>query len=133
LTIPAMKRSGFSGEYAAGVEATASSGGSITPPIMGTAAFLMVSFVGVPYSEIAIAASIPALLYYLGIFTQVDAYSARRGLRGVVRSALPKCLGTLLRGWSYVTALAALPFLPVAYRREAQAPFTIAAALLVYT
>src|SRR5690606_32703024 len=61
LTIPAMKRSGFSGEYAAGVEATASSGGSITPPIMGTAAFLMVSFVGVPYSEIAIAAAIPAL------------------------------------------------------------------------
>lgn len=133
LTIPAMKRDGFSGEYAAGVEATASSGGSITPPIMGTAAFLMVSFVGVPYSEIAIAAAIPALLYYLGIFTQVDAYSARRGLRGVTRAELPKFLITLLRGWPYVAALAALTFLLVVYRREAQAPFIIAAALLLYT
>ncbi|WP_185994582.1 TRAP transporter permease [Nocardioides campestrisoli] len=133
LTIPAMKRSGFSGEYAAGVEATASSGGSITPPIMGTAAFLMVSFVGVPYSEIALAAAIPALLYYIGIFTQVDAYSARRGLRGLKRSELPRFFTTLLHGWPYVTALAALTFLLVVYRREAQAPFIIAAALLVYT
>lgn len=133
LTIPAMKRSGFSGEYAAGVEATASSGGSITPPIMGTAAFLMVSFVGVPYSTIAIAAAIPAFLYYLGIFTQVDAYSARRGLHGLRRSELPRFLPTLLRGWPYVTALVALTLLLVVYRREAQAPFIISAVLLAYT
>lgn len=133
LTIPAMKRSGFSGEYAAGVEATASSGGSITPPIMGTAAFLMVSFVGVPYSTIAIAAAIPAFLYYLGIFTQVDAYSARRGLRGLRRAELPRFLPTLFHGWPYVTALVALTLLLVVYRREAQAPFIISAALLAYT
>src|SRR5690606_9373133 len=129
----AMKRSGFSGNYAAGVEATASAGGSITPPIMGTAAFLMVSFVGVPYSTIALAAAIPAFLYYLGIFTQVDAYSARRGLRGLLRGELPSFLPTLLRGWPYLGALAGLTLLLVMYRREAQAPFIIAGLLLLYT
>lgn len=131
LTIPAMKRSGFSGKYAAGVEATASSGGSITPPIMGTAAFLMVSFVGVPYSTIALAAAIPAVLYFLGIFIQVDAYSARRGLRGESRAQLPRLLPTLVRGWPYLAALVGLIALLVLYRREAQAPFIVVAALLV--
>ena len=82
LTIPAMKREGFSPTVAGGVEATAASGGSITPPIMGTAAFLMVAFVGVPYLDILVAATIPAILYFLGIYLQVDGYAARRGLGG---------------------------------------------------
>lgn len=133
MTIPAMKKSGFSGKYAAGVEATASSGGSITPPIMGTAAFLMVSFVGVPYSTIALAAAIPAVLYYLGIFTQVDAYSARKRLRGLPRAQLPKLLPTVIAGWPYLAALVGLTTLLVAFRREAQAPFLVVAALLAVT
>lgn len=133
MTIPAMKKSGFSGKYAAGVEATASSGGSITPPIMGTAAFLMVSFVGVPYSTIALAATIPAVLYYLGIFTQVDAYSARKRLRGLPRAQLPKLIPTVLGGWPYIAALVGLTALLVIYRREAQAPFIVVAVLLAVT
>ncbi len=132
LTIPAMKKSGFSGEYAAGVEATASSGGSITPPIMGTAAFLMVAFIGVPYGEIAVAAAIPALLYYVGIYTQVDAYAARQRLRGEARSALPHLGRTLLAGWPYLAALAVLMYLLIAVGNEAQAPFWVVGALLAY-
>jgi TRAP transporter 4TM/12TM fusion protein len=71
-TIPAMRRSGFSAPFAAGVEAVASSGGQLTPPIMGAAAFLMVEFVGVPYIEVIKAAIIPAILYFLAVFVMVD-------------------------------------------------------------
>lgn len=130
MTIPAMKQAGFSGRYAAGIEATASSGGSITPPIMGTAAFLMVSFVGVPYSEVALAAAIPALLYYVGIYTQIDAHSGKAKLSGVPRSELPKLLPVLAKGWPYLIALAGLIALLVIYKNEAQAPFIIVAGLL---
>lgn len=131
MTIPAMKRGGFPGRYAAGVEATASSGGSITPPIMGSAAFLMVSFLGVPYATIALAAAIPALLYYVGIYTQIDAYAWKTGLRGIPRAELPRFLPVLRAGWHYVAALAALVLLLVYVRNESQAPFQIAAVLIV--
>ncbi|TWH20408.1 TRAP transporter permease [Prauserella rugosa] len=130
MTIPAMKRAGYSGTYAAGIEATAATGGSITPPIMGTAAFLMVSFLGIPYSEVALAAAAPALLYYLGIFTQVDAHAARTGLRGEPRSSLPKAGAILRTGWPHLLALAALIGLLVWRGDEAQAPFLAAGLLL---
>jgi TRAP transporter 4TM/12TM fusion protein len=130
MTIPAMKKTGFSGRYAAGIEATASTGGSITPPIMGAAAFLMVSFVGVPYSEVALAAAIPAVLYYLGIYTQVDAYAARAGLAGENRADLPKMGRVLAAGWPFLFALALLVFLLIWQRQEAQAPFYVVAAML---
>jgi TRAP transporter 4TM/12TM fusion protein len=131
MTIPAMKRSGFSGKYAAGVEATASTGGTITPPIMGTAAFLMVSFVGVPYTEIALAAAIPAVLYYLGIFVQIDAYSAKSGLRGVRPALLPRMGAVLVAGWPYLAALVGLIAILMVYQNEVQAPYFIIAFLLV--
>ena len=132
MTIPAMKRSGFHPRYAAAVEATASSGGSVTPPIMGAAAFLMVAFVGVPYVEIAIAAIIPAFLYYVGIFIQVDAYSAKSNLKGIPRAELPKLLPVLKMGWPYIAALAGLMVILVVYQREAQAPFLLVAVILAY-
>ena len=131
MTIPAMKRSGFSGRYAAGVEATASTGGTITPPIMGTAAFLMVSFVGVPYTEIALAAAIPAVLYYLGIFVQIDAYSAKTGLRGVRPALLPRIGNVLVSGWPYLAALVGLIAILMVYQNEIQAPYFIIAFLLI--
>lgn len=131
MTIPAMKRSGFSGKYAAGVEATASTGGTITPPIMGTAAFLMVSFVGVPYAQIALAAAVPALLYFLGIFVQIDAYSAKSGLRGVRRDLLPRFGGVLLNGWPYLVALVGLIVILIVYKNEVQAPYFVIGFLLV--
>lgn len=131
MTIPAMKKGGFSARYAAGIEATASTGGSITPPIMGTAAFLMVSFLGIPYSEVALAAAIPAVLYYIGIYTQVDAYSARAGLVGEDRADLPKVGRVLRAGWPSILALVLLVLMLVVRRQETQAPFIVVAAMLV--
>lgn len=131
MTIPAMIKSGFSPKTAGAVEATASSGGSITPPIMGTAAFLMVSFVGVPYTQIIIAAAIPAFLYYLGIFLQVDGYAAMRGLRGTRKDLLPKFLASLVSGWPYIAALAMLTAMLFLSGSESQVPFWVVGLLLV--
>lgn len=130
MTIPAMKRAGYTSRYAAGIEATAASGGSITPPIMGTAAFIMVSFVGVPYAEIVLAAAIPALLFYVGIYVQVDGFAARRGMKGESRDHLPRLLATVRQGWPYLLALALLTFLLVVQKQEAQAPFITVVVLL---
>ncbi|GAB3518082.1 TRAP transporter permease [Arthrobacter monumenti] len=131
MTIPAMIRSGFAPRFAGAVEATASSGGSITPPVMGTAAFLMISFVGVPYKEILIAAAIPAVLYYVGIYLQIDAYSAKKGLTGLDRSQLPRFKAVLASGWPYVAALVLLTGLLIV-TTETQAPFWVAGALVLY-
>lgn len=131
MTIPAMIRSGFAPRFAGAVEATASSGGSITPPVMGTAAFLMISFVGVPYKEILIAATIPAVLYYLAIYLQIDAYSSRRALVGLPKSELPRFGPVMAAGWPYVASLVLLTGLLV-ITSETQAPFWVAGALVVY-
>ena len=131
MTIPAMVRSGFTPRVAGAVEATASSGGSITPPIMGTAAFLMVSFVGLPYTDILVAATIPAFLYFLGIFLQIDAYSALRGLRGAPRHLLPSLSRSLVQGWPYICALALLTVLLFVLDSEAQVPYWVIGALLL--
>ncbi|MBJ3778532.1 TRAP transporter fused permease subunit [Acuticoccus sp. 2012] len=91
FTIPAMERYGYPKDYAAGVEAVASTGGSLTPPIMGAAAFLMAEVTGIPYVEIMIAAAVPALLYYLAVLFMVDLEARKRGLAlsgGSAQSAL---------------------------------------------
>lgn len=89
MTIPAMKKNGMEKEYAAGVEACASTGGVLLPPIMGSTAFVMATFLNVAYTTVALAATIPALLYFFGLFVQVDAYAARKGLVGTPREELP--------------------------------------------
>lgn len=89
FTIPMMKKNGFEDEYAAAVEATASTGGAIMPPIMGSTAFVMAELIGVPYSSIAAAAIIPAILYFLSVLFAVDIYAAKNGLKGVPREQLP--------------------------------------------
>jgi len=96
ITIPLMKRSGFPPHFAAGVEAVASTGGQIMPPIMGAAAFVMAEFLGVSYGQVVIWALIPAVLYYVACFSAVHFEAKRRGLTGVPRSELPK-LGQVMR------------------------------------
>lgn len=130
MTIPAMVKSGFGRRTAGAVEATASSGGSITPPIMGTAAFLMVAFVGVPYTEIIVAAAIPAFLYFLGIFVQIDGYAALHGLSGTRKDLLPKLGGSLIAGWPYLAALALLTVMLFTSGAESQVPFWVVGLLL---
>ncbi|RDV02287.1 TRAP transporter permease [Undibacter mobilis] len=96
ISIPLMKRSGFPAHFAAGVEATASTGGQIMPPIMGAAAFVMAEFLAVSYGQVVIWAIIPAILYYVACFAAVHFEAKRRGLLGLPRSELPR-LGETLR------------------------------------
>ena len=96
ITIPMMKKTGYRAEFAAAVEASASTGGQIMPPIMGAAAFLMAEFLGVSYAEVATRAILPAVLYFLGIFIAVHLEAKRSGLKGIPRSELPK-FGALIK------------------------------------
>ena len=96
VTIPMMKKTGYKPEFAGAVEAAASTGGQIMPPIMGAAAFLMAEYVGVPYSNIIVRAILPAILYFLGIFICVHLEAQKLGLKGISRDQLPK-FGKLIR------------------------------------
>lgn len=108
LTIPNMKRLGYPGHFAGGVEAAASAGGQITPPIMGAAAFIMAEFLELPYTTIVIAAIFPALLHYVGVFAVVHLMARRLGLQGLSKDALPQ-LGAVWRdGWANIVPLVGL-------------------------
>lgn len=131
ISIPAMKKTGFPARYAAGTEACASTGGVLMPPVMGTTAFVMASFLGRPYLEIAAAAAIPSLLYYFGLFIQIDAYAARHNLKGIPREQLPSIWETMKEGWYYLFVFALLIFLMMFLRQETWAPFYATALLLV--
>lgn len=110
VTIPLMKKTGFKPWVAAGVEAAASSGGQIMPPIMGTASFLMMSFLAVPYTYIIKSAIIPALLFYVAILASVYFYSVRVGAVGLDRSLIPKMKEVLIRkeGLTFVSSFTIL-------------------------
>jgi len=95
FTIPMMKKYGFKDYYAGAVEAVASSGGQITPPIMGAAAFIMADLTGIPYIQIAKHALIPAILYYICVFTQVHLRAKKNGLKGLPSKELPNLWGVL--------------------------------------
>jgi len=131
VTIPAMKRTGFRPEDAAAVEANASSGGVLTPPVMGAVAFVMASVLGTPYVYVAAAAAVPAFLFYLSLFLQIDAYAAKYGIRGLPRVELPSLRASFKEGWFYMLAFGLLIFLLVYLRQEALAPFYATALLLV--
>ncbi len=108
LTIPAMKKVGYQPHFAAAVEAASSTGGQITPPIMGAAAFVMAEFLAIPYLDICIAAAVPALMHYVGVFTIVHFEAKRTGLRGLTDEQMPR-LGRVLRdGWPTIIPLVVL-------------------------
>jgi TRAP transporter 4TM/12TM fusion protein len=138
LTIPMMKKTGFKPEAAAAIEAVASTGGQIMPPIMGAAAFVMAEFLGVSYTTIMIAAAIPALFYYGALFAAIHFNAVRTGLRGIPRDELPilgqivwrqghlflpvvGLLGLLLYGYTatYAAIIAAALVVPVSWLRPA--------------
>ncbi|MBI4319325.1 MAG: TRAP transporter fused permease subunit [Chloroflexi bacterium] len=111
FTIPLMKKLGYKPEWAAAIEAVASHGGGLTPPIMAASIFLMVDFIGVPYGAIALAAAIPAFLYYVGLFTQVHFEAKRLGLKGMPREDIPRLGPALLGIWPVAAGVAVLVFL----------------------
>jgi TRAP transporter 4TM/12TM fusion protein len=131
LTIPAMRRIGFSAKYAGGIEACASTGGVMMPPIMGATAFIMADFLNVAYVDVALAAVIPSLLYYFGLFVQIDSYAARNRMRGLPKEEMPRIGSVIKDGWYYVFVFAVLVVMLVFMKQEARAPFYATALLLV--
>ena len=108
LTIPAMIRVGYPRHFAAGVEAASSTGGQITPPIMGAAAFLMIEFLNIPYRDIALAATFPAFLYFFGMFMQVHFEAKRQNLRGLTEEEMPKLKESFRKRWPTLIPLVVL-------------------------
>jgi TRAP transporter 4TM/12TM fusion protein len=108
ITIPMMKRSGYPPHVAAAIEAVASNGGQIMPPVMGVAAFLMAEFLNISYGEVALAAAIPACLYYVALFTQIDLEAAKLGLTGMRADEIPRFRGVMRRGWVFLVPLLVL-------------------------
>lgn len=133
ITIPLMKRTGYSAHLAGAIEATASDGGQIMPPVMGIAAFIMTDFLGMSYGKIIIAAILPALIYFAAVYFTVDFEAAKGGLGGMPRSQLPPLGKTLLSGWYYILPLALLIFLLLylSYSPQLSAIYGSAAVIVV--
>ena len=131
LSIPAMRRIGFTKEYASGVEACASTGGVFMPPIMGATAFVMASFLNISYVSVAIAAIVPSVLYFFGLFMQIDAYAAKNDLKGLPKEELPKLGSVFKDGWYFIAVFVSLIWMLVYLQREAVAPFYATALLLI--
>lgn len=111
FTIPLMKSIGYKPEFAAAVEAAASTGGQLMPPIMGAAAFVMSQFIGISYIEIAVAAALPAILYYLAVGVMVHMEAKRLGLQGLPKERLPKVKKVLAEGWHLLLPLFVIVYL----------------------
>ncbi len=105
FTIPMMKKNGFTPTFASAVEASASCGGQVTPPIMGASAFVMTEMLGIPYNEIILIAIIPALFHYLAIFSMVHLEAKRLGLKGMAKEKIPQLMYVLKRSWHLVIPL----------------------------
>ena len=128
ITIPMMKDTGYKPEFAGAVEASASTGGQIMPPIMGAAAFLMAEYVGVPYSNIIVRAIVPAILYFLGIFIAVHLEAKKLGLKGISLDRLPR-VGALIKDTYMLLPLIVLIWLVCSNTRTMQ--FSAAVAIVV--
>lgn len=133
ITIPTMKKTGYPSYYAAAIETCASTGGVLMPPVMGATAFIMAMILNIPYIQVAVAAAIPSILYFIGLLMQVDAYAAKTGIAGLSKADIPPILETFKRGWFYIFALVLLIWFIGILRLEGQAPFYTTAALLVLT
>ena len=133
LTIPAMKKAGYSSKYAAAIEACASTGGVLMPPVMGTVAFIMASFLNVPYSEILYAALIPGIVFYIALMIQIDLYAAKNNLKPINIEDIPSLRKTIFNGYAYILSLICLIWLLLALKLESEAPFIASLLLLVIT
>eukprot|EP01030_Chromulinospumella_sphaerica_P007317 gene7317-7160_t len=124
LTIPAMIRVGYKREFAGAVEAASSTGGQITPPVLGAAAFLMVEFLNVSYQTIIAAAIVPAFMHFFGVFMQVHFEAKRYGLRGLTEEEMPKLRESFRQRWPTLIPLALLIAILVSGRTPYLAAFT---------
>src|SRR5690606_25119657 len=133
LTIPAMIKIGFKRHFAAAVEAASSTGGQITPPVMGAVAFLMVEYLGIPLRTILIAAIVPAFMHFFGVLVQVHLESKRLGIRGLRKEELPKAFKVLREGWLACLPLILLVWMLMSGRTPFLSAFwAIVACIVVY-
>ena len=123
LTIPAMIRVGYKREFAGAVEAAASTGGQITPPVLGAAAFLMIEFLSLPYQTIIAAAAVPAFMHFFGVFMQVHFEAKRFGLRGLTPEEMPRLRESFRQRWPTLVPLVLLVFILVSGRTPYLAAF----------
>lgn len=133
VTIPSMRRAGYPGYYAGALEACASTGGMLMPPVMGAVAFIMADFTNTEYAVIVVAAIIPSLLYYFGLYCHVDSYAAKRGFKGLPRAELPTLKEALRDGWPFLAVLAFLVWGLVIMRWERLTPFYASGLLIALT
>jgi TRAP transporter 4TM/12TM fusion protein len=134
ITIPMMVRTGYRPHVAAAVESVASNGGQLMPPVMGAAAFVMAEFLGLPYAQVAIAAFIPAVLYYLALFVQIDLEAGKTGITRIPREQMPSLLGVLRTGWIFIIPMGLIIYiLFVLNLSAAKAGFYAAAVALAVT
>ena len=133
ITIPLMKKTGYRPEFAGAVEAAASTGGQIMPPVMGAAAFIMTEYTGLAYSSIALAACIPALLYFTGIFTNVHFEALKHGLTGMPKEQRPVVRELAKQGWYMILPIIVIVVLLVQGRSAMYAAmWGIASCILVW-
>ena len=133
LTIPAMIKIGFRRHFAAAVEAAASTGGQITPPVMGAVAFLMVEYLGIPLRTILIAAIVPAFMHFFGVLVQVHLEARRLGIRGLRKEELPNAMRVLREGWLSILPLILLVYMLMSGRTPFLAAFwAITACIVIY-
>jgi TRAP transporter 4TM/12TM fusion protein len=131
VTIPAMKKAGFSPAFAGSVEACASTGGVLMPPVMGAVAFVMATITDIPYGQICIAAFVPSILYYLALLIQIDCNAARTGIQGLPAVEIPSFWVTMKEGWHFLFVLFFLIGGLLFLKWEAMTPFYASGVLLV--
>src|SRR3954451_14881663 len=131
MTIPVMKKSGFRASYSGAIEACASTGAVLAPPVLGATAFVMAQFMNTSYSDVALAATIPSILYYVGLFAQGDAYAARHKLKGLPRAELPRFMDAFKEGWYYLFVILILVVMLLYFKRESHAPFYATVLLVI--
>jgi TRAP transporter 4TM/12TM fusion protein len=131
VSIPLMKSTGYKPHVAAAIESVASTGAQLMPPIMGAAAFVMAEFLAIPYAKVAIAALLPALLYYLALFIQVDLEAGKTGLTPVPEEEIPSLATVLRRGWIFILPIALMVYLLFFLNLNAATAAYIAAAAIV--
>lgn len=130
LTIPTMKRAGYPAHYAGAIESCASMGGVVMPPVMGAIAFVMAITIGVDYVTVMLAAILPSLLFYFGLLLQVDAFAARKGIKGDADFRGPGARRLLAAGWPFIVVLGFLIWGLLYMRWEYYAPWYASALLL---
>ena len=130
ITIPLMQRGGYSARAAGAIEAVASTGGQLTPPIMGAAAFLMAEFLQAPYQDIVLAAILPALLFYVALFVHTDLEAARTGVKALEPEQIPSPRRVLAGGWFLIVPFAVLIFVLFSLNQPAETAALAACAIL---